>query len=136
MFNQCDLETEHKSCKTFILYPSRFECDALNGIARMDGKTQIDSFEILNSHLGLWHGKERDDKERCLINDDLIDLINSCTLCLFISFYFLHCVVIPFVFSCVFVVLIMWSILILVIYALANIEVKKRIRFVITVTSQ
>ena len=65
ILNQSDLETEHKSCKTFILYSSRFECDALNGIGRMDGKTQIASFENLNSPLGLWHGKERDDKQRC-----------------------------------------------------------------------
>ena len=152
MFNQSDLETEYKSCKKFILYASRFECDALIGTARMkavrkelksrhkseypsiiemydiitmivtqrinverlnsarawiDDKTQRASCENLNDSLGLWHGKERTDTERYLINDDLIDLIdliNFCTFCLFIKVYFLRCGVILFVFSCLFVV--------------------------------
>ena len=66
----------------------------------MDDKTQGASFENLNDSLGLWHDKERNDKERCLINDDSIDLIdlmhliNFCTFCLFVNVYFLRRVVI------------------------------------------
>ena len=37
MFNQRDLETEYKNYQKYILYPSRFKWDALNGTARMEG---------------------------------------------------------------------------------------------------
>ena len=56
-------------------------------------KTQRASFENLTGRLGLWHSKERNAKERCFVND-LIDLINFWTFCLFINVYFLCCVVI------------------------------------------
>ena len=36
LFNQCDLETEYKGCQKYILYPSRFQWDELNGTARME----------------------------------------------------------------------------------------------------
>ena len=51
----------------------------------MHDKTQRPSFENLNGRLGLCHGKERNDKEGCITNDDLLDLMNFWTFCLFID---------------------------------------------------
>ena len=55
-----------------------------------DDKTQRALLENLNGRLRLWQDKERND-----------DLINFWIFCLFINVDFLLCVVIPFVFSCV-----------------------------------